>query len=238
MPLLNRLVQQGQITRVVAPNQNLKGALEDNWRPGITRLIVVGAIGAMTRLIAPLIRGKELDPAVLVLHPRGDFIIPLLGGHAGGAEQRAHELAGLLGGQAVITGACAHDGRIPLDAFGEGWGWTRSGPVEQWRQLMTRYAGGATIAAFIKSADALRSGTTLRSSCSDWTSEADQADLGISSKVWNGCQWHPAHALDRGGMRAQHQPVLDRTSDCRCAVQFRASGGSRRWSHQCRPQSR
>ena len=191
MTLLNRLAQQGQITRVVAPNQNLKAALEDNWRPGIT-LILVGAIGAMTRLIAPLIRGKELDPAVLVLHPRGEFIIPLLGGHAGGAEQRAHELAGLLGGQAVITGACAHDGRIPLDAFGEGWGWTRSGPVEQWRQLMTRYAGGATI------------GIHQLSGCAAiWNDveeqlqrlgEADQADLRISSRVWNGCQWHP-HTL-------------------------------------------
>ena len=84
-----------------------------------TLLLFVGAVGAVTRLIAARIQGKEKDPAVLVLDPKGEFIIPLLGGHSAGAEQRAREIAMDLGGQAVITGACAHEGRLPLDAFGE-----------------------------------------------------------------------------------------------------------------------
>ncbi|MGB4699974.1 MAG: hypothetical protein WBH13_05545, partial [Parasynechococcus sp.] len=45
----------------------------------------MGSIGAVTRLIAPLIQGKSLDPAVLVLDPKGDYVIPLLGGHSSGA---------------------------------------------------------------------------------------------------------------------------------------------------------
>ncbi len=96
----------------------------------------MGSIGAVTRLIAPLIQGKSIDPAVLVLDPKGDYVIPLLGGHSSGADQQALELAAKIGGTAVLTGACAHDQRIPLDCFGEGWGWRRSGTVEAWRQLM------------------------------------------------------------------------------------------------------
>ena len=58
---------------------------------------MVGSIGAVTRLIAPLIQGKSIDPAVLVLDPKGDYVIPLLGGHSSGADQHALDLAAKIG---------------------------------------------------------------------------------------------------------------------------------------------
>ena len=97
-----------------------------HWQPGHV-VVFVGAVGAVTRLIAPHLQGKERDPAVLVLDPRGQWCIPLLGGHSSGAEQLARELAADLGGLAVLTGACASEGRLALDAVGHAWGWRRGG---------------------------------------------------------------------------------------------------------------
>jgi cobalt-precorrin 5A hydrolase/precorrin-3B C17-methyltransferase len=107
----------------------LKSELAHQWQQG-QGILVVGSIGAVTRLIAPLIQGKSIDPAVLVVDPRGDYVVPLLGGHSSGADQQALELAAKIGGTAVITGACSHEQRLPIDCFGKGWGWRRSGTVE------------------------------------------------------------------------------------------------------------
>ena len=78
---------------------------------GITALaiafVVVGACGLVTRLIAPLLSGKDSDPAVVVVDPQGRFAVPLLGGHGAGADQLSHRIAASLGGQAVLTGASA-----------------------------------------------------------------------------------------------------------------------------------
>jgi cobalt-precorrin 5A hydrolase/precorrin-3B C17-methyltransferase len=136
-----------------------------------------------------LIQGKSIDPAVLVLDPKGDFVIPLLGGHSSGADQRALELAAKIGGTAVITGACSHDQRIPLDCFGEGWGWRRSGTVEAWRQLMKDQANKKVLQIRQTSGQQhwLRTATQPRVDLV----ETGHCDLSIGPQQHSGCSWHP-----------------------------------------------
>ena len=67
-------------------------------------LVLVMATGIVVRLLAPVIADKRHDPPVLVLDEQGQFVIPLLSAHEGGAQELAVGLAGLLGSRVVSTG--------------------------------------------------------------------------------------------------------------------------------------
>ena len=69
------------------------------------RLILLCAVGIAVRTLAPALRDKYQDPAVLILDEHGRFVVPILSGHEGGANEWARQVAEFLDAQAVITGA-------------------------------------------------------------------------------------------------------------------------------------
>ena len=206
-PLLQQLRQAGQADRIgmtpraaaalqtlpsnllVAPASQL---LTEQWLSG-GPTIVIGAMGAVTRLIAPLLSDKQSDPAVVVMDAHGRNIVPLIGGHAAGAEELAHALAAALGGQVVLTGDAASQERLALDGFGEAWGWVRGGTPEAWQELMFSQASGQRLNVV------QQTGTDL------WRSSAAGQNLGVTADSEHGlaldigprcdgapCRWHPA----------------------------------------------
>jgi cobalt-precorrin 5A hydrolase/precorrin-3B C17-methyltransferase len=95
----------------------------DALRVGFTdydAVVAVMAAGAVVRILAPLITAgdKSSDPAILVVDEAGRFVMPILGGHAAGANRLALELADLLGADAVITTATDVTGVPGLDDLG------------------------------------------------------------------------------------------------------------------------
>lgn len=67
--------------------------------------VVVGAAGIVVRSLAPLLKDKTRDPAVVVVDQAGKFAVSLLSGHLGGANELARQVASILNAQAVITTA-------------------------------------------------------------------------------------------------------------------------------------
>lgn len=68
-------------------------------------LIFIMASGIVVRTIAPLLKGKEKDPAVVVMDEKGKNVISLLSGHLGGANILAKRIAKAIGAKPVITTA-------------------------------------------------------------------------------------------------------------------------------------
>jgi cobalt-precorrin 5A hydrolase len=86
-------------------------------------LICLFSLGAVIRLIAPHLKDKKTDPAVIVIDDKTNFVISVLSGHIGGANELTEEIAEKLGALAVITTAADVNKTIAVDLVGREFNW-------------------------------------------------------------------------------------------------------------------
>jgi cobalt-precorrin 5A hydrolase / precorrin-3B C17-methyltransferase len=92
----------------------LVAGVRESWAE-VDGLVLVCATGIAVRAIAPRLADKAADPAVVVVDDGGRFVVALTGGHRGGANVLAREVAALLGAQPVVTTATDVAGLPALD---------------------------------------------------------------------------------------------------------------------------
>jgi cobalt-precorrin 5A hydrolase len=84
------------------PFESLAGLMAQLW-PVRRRMVLFAPTGAVVRALAPLLRSKHTDPAVVVADVRARWAIPLLCGHEGGANALALAVANALGSEPIVT---------------------------------------------------------------------------------------------------------------------------------------
>ena len=95
-----------------------------------SRLIFITAAGIAVRTLAPVLQNKKLDPPVLVLDERGQYVIPLVSGHEGGGNEWARRVADLLDAHCVITSAQSYTQPVYVAGVGCDRGCPRAQIVE------------------------------------------------------------------------------------------------------------
>ena len=86
-------------------------------------IVCLFSLGAVIRLLAPHIKDKKTDPAVIVIDDNANFVISVLSGHLGGANELSNEIAEKIGSTAVITTAADVNKTIAVDLVGKEFGW-------------------------------------------------------------------------------------------------------------------
>ena len=90
--------------------------------------VFIISVGAVVRMIAPLLKDKKVDPAVVCVDDDARFAICVLSGHVGRGNAFTDRIAGLLEAQAVITTASDVLGTLTVDILGRELGWTLDDP--------------------------------------------------------------------------------------------------------------
>ncbi|MFS8799631.1 precorrin-3B C(17)-methyltransferase [Synechococcus sp. R60.3] len=122
---------------------SLAEAVAQTW-PQVQGCLFILAAGSVVRLIAPLLQDKQRDPAVVVVDEAGRWAISLCGGHVGGADALARQVAATLGAQPVLTSASEGLGIPPLDLLGDPYGWRRG--AGDWNGVAAALTRGEPVA--------------------------------------------------------------------------------------------
>lgn len=126
-----------------------EGALRDEMAglfAHYDQLVFFVSLGAVVRLMAPHLRSKDEDPGVTVIDDAGQFVIPVLSGHVGGANAMSERIADLIGATAVITTASDVGKTIPVDILGRHLGWSVEAPKINITRVSAHVVNGEAIA--------------------------------------------------------------------------------------------
>ena len=148
------------------------------WDSG-NALVFIGALGICVREIAPFLKNKKTDPAVINIDANGQFVQPVVSGHVGGANELAKKLANILGAIPVITTVSDTSELWALDVLPRQFNWKMecSGNLTR---LMGRFVNRKKTALLLEARD---KGTLfLESDCPDFVDVFFAAkDIGIEN---------------------------------------------------------
>lgn len=105
----------------------------------VESLIFIGAMGICVRSIAPYIVDKYTDPAVVNIDSTGRYVVSVLSGHVGGANDLSKQIANVIGGEAVITTQSDNANLWALDIIGNKFGWETDSNAANFNYPLTSF---------------------------------------------------------------------------------------------------
>ena len=176
--------------QVTGFSEGLARFLATRW-PHLQLLVAAMASGALIRSLAPLLRDKHQDPAVLLLDGGGRHLIPLLGSHEKKGDQLATAMAAYRGGQVWRSGYSSGSGQLALDGFGYGLGWQRG--LGNWDELVKTFARQQTMAWVQESGATSWRATDAAARLQPAQDPPDQPWLYVGHRCATGAtaHWHP-----------------------------------------------
>ncbi len=123
-------------------SRSLAETVAEQWTR-VDACLFVLALGATVRLIAPLLTDKSSDPGVVTVDEQGRWVISVTGGHRGGANALALQVAAYLGVDPVLTSASEGQQLPGLDVLGDPYGW-RQGSGD-WKAVAAAMTQGRSV---------------------------------------------------------------------------------------------
>ena len=115
--------------------------------------VFIGAMGICVRTIAPYIKDKHEDPAVVCVDSMGLNAISVLSGHIGGANNLAREVAALIGAREVITTQSDNAGLWALDTLEERFDWPVASEIEDMQDCIYAFVNRQPTALLLEARD-------------------------------------------------------------------------------------
>ena len=112
-----------------------------------------GAMGICIRTIAEHVQHKYHDPAVINIDSTGRFVVSVLSGHVGGANELTEHIASLLGAQAVVSTQTDNTGLWALDLFSRKYGWAQVNNMGGLNKPIALYTNGKPTALLLEVRD-------------------------------------------------------------------------------------
>jgi len=115
--------------------------------------IFIGAMGICVRTIAPYIKDKHSDPAVVCIDSLGKNVISVLSGHVGGANELTRNIAAVLGAREVITTQSDNAGLWALDTFEQRFDWPVASDIEDMNECIFAFVNRKPTALLLEARD-------------------------------------------------------------------------------------
>lgn len=111
--------------------------------------VFIGAMGICIRSIAPFIKDKYTDPAILCVDSTGRFVISVLSGHIGGANDWARRVAAITGGEAVVTTQSDNTGLWALDTLARRFDWRTAASHAEMNRMISLFVSNQPTALLL-----------------------------------------------------------------------------------------
>ena len=116
-------------------------------------ILFIGALGICVRSIAPYIKNKQTDPAVVCIDSTGKYVISVLSGHIGGANKLTTEVAHILGTEPILTTQSDNSNLWALDLIGSEYSWMTTSNQPNLNKPITLFVNQAKTALLIQTRD-------------------------------------------------------------------------------------